>query len=87
MISIERCKEILGEDMPDFEVEKLRGSLYAMVESILDNYFEEFATIDTCKKQLFTAESPLPDKALKDMVSIRKNIAVENMPHRRAMRS
>jgi hypothetical protein len=87
MISIERCKEILGEDMPDSEVERLRESLYTMVESILDNYFEEFATIDTCKKQLFTAEYPLPDKALKDTDLIVKNIAVESMPHRRAMMS
>ena len=52
MISIERCKEILGEKMPDSEVEQLRESLYAMVESILDNYFEEFnGKIDVCKKQ------------------------------------
>jgi hypothetical protein len=52
MISIERCKEILSEKMPDSEVEKLRESLYAMVESILDNYFEEFnGKIEICKKQ------------------------------------
>mgnify|MGYP001575998394 CR=1 FL=1 len=37
MLSIERCKEILGENMPDSEVHKLREALYAMVESILDN--------------------------------------------------
>jgi hypothetical protein len=40
MISIERCKEILGENMPDSEVERLREVLYTMVESIMDNYFE-----------------------------------------------
>lgn len=52
MISIERCKEILGENMPDSEVERLREALYAMVESIMDNYFEEFnGKIDICKKQ------------------------------------
>ena len=52
MISIERCKEILGEKMPDSEVEQLRESLYAMVESIMDNYFEEFnGKMDVCKKQ------------------------------------
>ncbi|OHB14699.1 MAG: hypothetical protein A2431_00630 [Candidatus Zambryskibacteria bacterium RIFOXYC1_FULL_39_10] len=87
MISVERCKEILGEDMTDSEVLRLRDSLYAMVESILDNYFEEFATIDICKKQSFTAESPAQDKALKDTALIAKNIAVESMPHRRAMMS
>ena len=52
MISIERCKEILGEKMSDSEVERLREALYAMVESIMDNYFEEFnGKIDVCKKQ------------------------------------
>jgi len=52
MLSLERCKEILGENMPDSEVLRLREALYAMVESILDNYFEEFrGKIDICKKQ------------------------------------
>ncbi len=87
MISIEKCKEILSEDMSDSEVERLRGSLYAMVESILDNYFEEFATIDTCKKQSFTVESPAQDKALRDTGLIPKSIAVENTPYRRATMS
>jgi hypothetical protein len=51
MISIERCKEILGEpQMADSEVEKLREALYAMVESILDNHFEENGKIDTYAK-------------------------------------
>lgn len=71
---------MLGEvEMPDSEASRLREALYAMVESILDNYFEEFATIDICKKQLSTAEYPLQDKALKDMDLIAKNIAVESM--------
>ena len=62
MISIERCKEILGEKMPDSEVERLRESLYAMVESIMDNYLNSYTEeqcnnsykdvkIDICKKQ------------------------------------
>jgi len=52
MVSIERCKEILGQEMPDSEVQILREVLYSMVESILDNYFEEFnGKIDICKKQ------------------------------------
>lgn len=52
MISIERCKEILGENMPDSEVSGLREALYTMVESIMDNYFEEFnGKIGICKKQ------------------------------------
>lgn len=42
MISIERCKEILGEKMSDSEVERLREALYTMVESIMDDYFEAF---------------------------------------------
>jgi hypothetical protein len=51
MISIERCREIIGEKMSDSEVERLRNSLYMMVESIMDNYFLEFGKIDICKKQ------------------------------------
>ncbi len=43
MISIDRCKEILGGNMADSEVEKLRETLYSMIDSILDNYFEEFS--------------------------------------------
>lgn len=69
MISIEKCKEILGEDMSDSEVERLRDALYTMIESILDNYLlEEFAKIDTCKKQLSIAEYPLKNNELKVMV-------------------
>ena len=79
MIGIDRCKEVLGEaKMPDSEVEGLRESLYAMAESILDNYFEEFVIINTCKKPSSIAEYPLPDKALKDMGLIVKNTVVEN---------
>ena len=51
MISVDRCKEILGEDITDSQVERLREALYAMVESILDNYFEEFVNINSFKKQ------------------------------------
>jgi hypothetical protein len=87
MISIEQCKEILGENMPDSEVERLRGALYAMVESILDTYFEEFATIDVCKKQSSIAEYPQPDKALRGTGSIAKSIAVASMPNREVTRS
>ena len=76
MISIEKCREILGDNMTDLEVERLRESLYAMVDSILDNYFEEFATINLCKKQSSTVESPLQNKAPKGMDSTVKNIAV-----------
>ena len=52
--------------MPDSEVEKLREALYAMVESILDNHFEENAKIDICKKQSFIVEYPQSSKALRD---------------------
>ena len=88
MISIDRCKEILEEaDMPDSEVLRLRETLYAMVESILDNYFEEFANIDICKKQLSTVESLQSNKAPKDTVLIAKSIDVENTPNSMATRS
>jgi hypothetical protein len=69
MISIDRCKEILEEpDMPETEVLRLRVALYAMVESILDNYLDKFVTMDICKKQLSIAEFPQQDKAMKDTV-------------------
>jgi hypothetical protein len=85
MISIEKCREILGEDISDSEVERLRESLYAMVDSILDNYFEEFANIEVCKKQSYIVESPLQSKALKGMDSIAKSIDVESMQSRETM--
>ena len=87
MISIEKCKGILGEDISDSEVERLRESLYAMVDSILDNYFEELVTLDICKKQSSIAESPLQNKAQKGMVSTVRSIDVENIQNRKAMRS
>lgn len=67
MISIDRCKEILGADMPDSEVERLREGLYAMVGSILDNYFEEFANIETCINPLSIAELVHQDKSLTEV--------------------
>lgn len=79
MISIEKCKEILGGNIPDSEIERLRGSLYTMAESILDNYFEEFARIDTCQNQLSIAEFPLQNRAQRDMGSIPKSTAVSSM--------
>jgi len=85
MISIERCKEILREpQMSNSEIEKLRESLYSMVESILDNYFEESDKIDVCKKQLSTVEFPLQSKAQMDTDLIVKNIGVENMLNKKA---
>jgi hypothetical protein len=78
MVSIEKCKEILGEEIADPEVERLRDSLYAMVDSILDNYFEELATLDICKKQLSTVESPLQNKAPKGMGLRVRSIVAEN---------
>ena len=86
MVSIDRCKEILGEDMPDSEVVRLQEALYAMVESILDNYLEEFAKIDTCKKQSFTAELVQQGKVLKDTDLIAKSTVVENTRRKEAVR-
>lgn len=52
MLSIERCKEILGDrTISDSEMESLRDALYATVDSIMDNYFDKFDKIDICKKQ------------------------------------
>ena len=39
MLSVTRCKEILAvSSMPDSQVEKLRETLYALVENIVDEY-------------------------------------------------
>ena len=39
MLSIERCKEILGnKTISDSQIEKLREALYALVENIVDEY-------------------------------------------------
>lgn len=39
MLSVERCKEILGnKTISDSKVEKLREALYALVENIVDEY-------------------------------------------------
>jgi hypothetical protein len=68
MISIERCKEILGNNLPDSEVERLRETLYALVENVLDEYI---ATSDSmksvCKNQLSIAEYLPNGKKQKDM--------------------
>ena len=73
--------------MPDSEVVRLREALYAMVESILDDYFEDFATMDICQKPSSIAESPQQNRAPKDTGSIAKSIVAESMPIKRAMRS
>jgi hypothetical protein len=45
MLSVERCKEILGDKtISDSQVEKLREVLYALVENIVDEY------ISSCDK-------------------------------------
>lgn len=87
MIGIERCREILGEvKMTNSEIEKLRESLYSIVESILDNYFKEGDKIDVCRKQLSTVEFPLQSKVQMDTDLIVKNIGVENMLNKKAMK-
>lgn len=52
--------------MLDSEVERIRDSLYAMVESTLDIYLGNLANIDLCKKQSSIVESPAQGKAPKD---------------------
>ena len=45
MLSLERCREILGDKtISDFQTEKLREALYALVENIVDEY------ISSCDK-------------------------------------
>lgn len=39
MLSVERCKEILGnKTISDSHIEKLREVLYVLVENIVDEY-------------------------------------------------
>ena len=87
MISLERCTTILGDDISVSETEKLRDAIYAMVGSVLDNYFEELATLDICKKPSSTVESHLQSKAPRVTVSTAKNIVVENMQNKEVMTS
>lgn len=45
MISVEKCREELGEisqHMSDEEIIKIRDNLYALGEMALDQYFENF---------------------------------------------
>lgn len=45
MLSIEKCRQVLGDraiDMTDEQIMKVRDSLYALVEMTLDQYFEDF---------------------------------------------
>ena len=45
MLSVERCREILGnKTISDSQVEKLREALYALIENMVDEY------ISTCDK-------------------------------------
>ena len=38
MLSIEECKEYLGDELSDSQIEIFRNALYEIVEPILDNY-------------------------------------------------
>jgi hypothetical protein len=43
MLNIEKCREVMGKDgehLSDEEIERLRNSLEAVIEAILDRYFE-----------------------------------------------
>lgn len=66
--------------MPDSEVERVRDSLYAMVESTLDIYLENLAKIDLCQKQSSIVESPAQGKAQKDTDSIVRSTDAVNTP-------
>ncbi len=58
MISIEKCKEYLGDtNMTDVEIKELRDTLYAFVESILDNEMCNSDNIEPCEKPLSMPES------------------------------
>ena len=42
-LSVEKCREILGEDgklMSDKQIEDFRDAVYTVVDNVLDNYLE-----------------------------------------------
>lgn len=44
MISVERCREILGnKTISDSQIEKIREALYALIENIVDEYVSSCA--------------------------------------------
>lgn len=50
MITIEKCREELGEiaiGMTDEQIKGIRDSLYAIAELALDNYMENFNSLNT----------------------------------------
>lgn len=69
MISVEKCKEYLGESpLTDEQIESLRSALYALVENIVDDYISSCANIEsTCKKQLSIVECLPNDREVKAM--------------------
>lgn len=69
MLSTEACREYLGDiPLSDEQVERLRDSLYALVENVLDNYLDSSANVEPCKKHLSTPECLQSDRRLKVMV-------------------
>ena len=51
MLSTEECRKHLAEiPLTDEQVERLRDSLYALVENVLDNYLDSSANVEPCKK-------------------------------------
>jgi hypothetical protein len=70
MLSLERCRKILGsKTLSDTEIEKLRDAIYAVSENIIDEYILSCANIKnktTCKRQLSTVEFPQNAKKMKD---------------------
>lgn len=52
MLSTGECREHLGDiQLSDEQVERLRDSLYALVENVLDNYLDSSVNVEPCKKQ------------------------------------
>ena len=80
VLSIEMCRGYLdGIPLTDKQVESLRDALYSLVENVLDDYIETFATIEpTCKNQSSIAESPQSDKKQKVTDWKAKSTAVVN---------
>ena len=41
MLSVEQCREVLGQNLKDEEINKIRSEMSILADLILDMFFEE----------------------------------------------
>lgn len=85
MLTLEQCRKYVDEDVSDEQLESIRNGIYEITGSVLDNYFQQIKE-NLCKKQSFTVEFPLQNKAPKDTGLKAKNIVVDNMLNKKDMK-